>query len=129
MYALACACDAIKLSTLLFLEINIMTHFILIVIVIIIVPRCRRTIVEPDFGVILKLRSSVNQRCARYHSDLSANPMIEPAPLAAKLTGSKEIRHAALPVKKRSRGNLHLCRMGHVRMYKVYREYIKIINI
>lgn len=26
--------------------------------------------------------------------------MIEPAPLAAKLTGSKEIRHAALPVKK-----------------------------
>jgi len=26
--------------------------------------------------------------------------MIEPAPLASKLTGSKEIRHAALPVKK-----------------------------
>lgn len=29
--------------------------------------------------------------------------MIEPAPLAAKLTGSKEIRHAASPVKKTKR--------------------------
>jgi len=47
--------------------------------------------------------------------------MIEPAPLAAKLTGSKEIRHAALPVKKRSGGdNLRLCR---VRIYKVYKDY------
>lgn len=73
---------------------NTMTYFILVILVIVVVPWRCRTIVGTDLRMILKLRTCVNQRCTRHHSDLSANPMIEPAPFAAKLTGSKEIRHA-----------------------------------
>lgn len=70
-------------------------HLILVVLVVVVVPGRRRAIVGAELAVILKLRSRGNQRRARHHSDLPANPIIEPGPLAAKLTGSKENRHAA----------------------------------